>query len=126
MNRFWFGSSINPSNRPTITRAQAGTDLLSGFTVSLALVPEAVAFAFVAGLAPLAGLMRMPFWTFLALWAVNVVPYCALAAYAGSLSTLDDPRPAILAAIGLSASFWAAWAIFNRRQKRAAKAPPSA
>ena len=56
LNRFWFGSSINPSNRPTMTRAQASTDLLSGFTVSLALVPEAVAFAFVAGLAPLAGL----------------------------------------------------------------------
>ena len=56
LDRFWFGSSINPSNRPTMTRAQASTDLLSGFTVSLALVPEAVAFAFVAGLAPLAGL----------------------------------------------------------------------
>ena len=56
LNRFWFGASINPSNRPTMTRAQAGTDLLSGFTVSLALVPEAVAFAFVAGLPPLAGL----------------------------------------------------------------------
>ena len=74
----------------------------------------------------MAGLTRMPFWTFLALWAVNVVPYCALAAHAGSLSTMDDPTPAILAAIGLSASFWVAWAIFNRRQNRAAKAPPSA
>ncbi len=39
-----------------MTRAQAGKDVLSGFTVSLALVPEAVAFAFVAGLAPLSGL----------------------------------------------------------------------
>lgn len=32
------------------------TDILSGLTVSLALVPEAVAFAFVAGVAPLVGL----------------------------------------------------------------------
>ena len=56
LNRFWFGSSINATNPPAMTRGQAGTDLLSGFTVSLALVPEAVAFAFVAGLAPLAGL----------------------------------------------------------------------
>ena len=32
------------------------TDLLSGLTVALALVPEAVAFAFVAGVAPLVGL----------------------------------------------------------------------
>ena len=33
-----------------------GTDLLSGLTVALALVPEAVAFAFVAGVDPLVGL----------------------------------------------------------------------
>jgi SulP family sulfate permease len=32
------------------------TDILSGFTVALALVPEAVAFAFVAGVDPLVGL----------------------------------------------------------------------
>ena len=31
-------------------------DVLSGFTVALALVPEAVAFAFVAGVDPLVGL----------------------------------------------------------------------
>ena len=31
-------------------------DLLSGLTVALALVPEAVAFAFVAGVDPLVGL----------------------------------------------------------------------
>ena len=31
-------------------------DILSGFTVALALVPEAIAFAFVAGVAPLVGL----------------------------------------------------------------------
>ena len=32
------------------------TEVLSGVTVALALVPEAVAFAFVAGLHPLTGL----------------------------------------------------------------------
>ncbi|WP_321530573.1 SulP family inorganic anion transporter [uncultured Desulfuromonas sp.] len=36
--------------------ANAKADILSGLTVSLALVPEAVAFAFVAGVAPLVGL----------------------------------------------------------------------
>ncbi|WP_420836133.1 SulP family inorganic anion transporter [Celeribacter indicus] len=39
-----------------LTPAQAKTDLLSGLTVALALVPEAVAFAFVAGVNPLVGL----------------------------------------------------------------------
>lgn len=37
-------------------RATAKDDLLSGLTVALALVPEAVAFAFVAGVNPLVGL----------------------------------------------------------------------
>ena len=35
-------------------------DVLSGLTVALALVPEAVAFAFVAGVSPIVGL----FWCF--------------------------------------------------------------
>ncbi|MCO8124342.1 SulP family inorganic anion transporter [Stieleria sp. TO1_6] len=38
------------------TTANAKDDLLSGLTVALALVPEAVAFAFVAGVSPLIGL----------------------------------------------------------------------
>ena len=36
--------------------ANAKNDILSGITVALALVPEAVAFAFVAGVDPLVGL----------------------------------------------------------------------
>ena len=39
-----------------MTPRQARIDLLSGLTVALALVPEAVAFAFVAGVHPLVGL----------------------------------------------------------------------
>lgn len=38
------------------TPAQIKTDLLAGLTVALALVPEAVAFAFVAHVHPLVGL----------------------------------------------------------------------
>ena len=38
-----------------MTPRQARIDLLSGLTVALALVPEAVAFAFVAGVHPLVG-----------------------------------------------------------------------
>jgi SulP family sulfate permease len=39
-----------------LTPGQVRTDILSGLTVALALVPEAVAFAFVAGVEPLVGL----------------------------------------------------------------------
>jgi len=44
------------SSQPIGGVAQVKTDVLSGLTVALALVPEAVAFAFVAGVHPLVGL----------------------------------------------------------------------
>ncbi len=53
---------MHPQNRPIMTEfvrkrvANAKNDILSGLTVALALVPEAVAFAFVAGVDPLVGL----------------------------------------------------------------------
>ncbi|WP_299554185.1 SulP family inorganic anion transporter [uncultured Tateyamaria sp.] len=47
--------SIAPGDTK-LTPGQIKTDLLSGLTVALALVPEAVAFAFVAGVHPLVGL----------------------------------------------------------------------
>ena len=43
-------------NLKDMSPAQVKNDVLSGLTVSLALVPEAVAFAFVAGVNPLVGL----------------------------------------------------------------------
>ncbi|MGB5446904.1 MAG: SulP family inorganic anion transporter [Psychromonas sp.] len=41
---------------PQINKSSVKNDLLSGLTVALALVPEAVAFAFVAGVEPMVGL----------------------------------------------------------------------
>lgn len=41
---------------PKINKSSVKNDILSGLTVSLALVPEAVAFAFVAGVEPMVGL----------------------------------------------------------------------
>lgn len=49
-------SDLAGAGKGGLTPAQAKTDVLAGLTVSMALVPEAVAFAFVAGVAPLVGL----------------------------------------------------------------------
>ncbi|MGB0497348.1 MAG: SulP family inorganic anion transporter [Rubricella sp.] len=50
-------ASISPVDRGAgLGPAQLRTEVLSGLTVALALVPEAVAFAFVAGVHPLVGL----------------------------------------------------------------------
>ena len=63
MKRAIFGSFANLtmldlglSNEKNLNAGRIGTELLSGLTVALALVPEAVAFAFVAGVHPLVGL----------------------------------------------------------------------
>ena len=51
-----FGSSHRGDEPHSLSWRQTITAILAGLTVSLALVPEAVAFAFVAGVAPLVGL----------------------------------------------------------------------
>ena len=67
----------------------------------------------------MAGMTGMPFGKFLILWLVSAVPYAAIATYAGSVSSLENPKPAILAAIGLSAFFWFGWMVFRKRTKAA-------
>ena len=47
---------LNVMNDEGLSTARLRIELLSGLTVALALIPEAVAFAFVAGVHPLVGL----------------------------------------------------------------------
>ena len=49
-------AKLRQREKPTMSIGRAKTELLSGLTVALALVPEAVAFSFVAGVHPLVGL----------------------------------------------------------------------
>ncbi|PCJ61638.1 MAG: sodium-independent anion transporter [Rhodospirillaceae bacterium] len=49
-------ANLNDSELPPFTPNRIKIELLSGLTVALALVPEAVAFSFVAGVHPLVGL----------------------------------------------------------------------
>ena len=56
LRRFILGGYYNEAKRPALNARQISVDTLAGLTVSLALVPEAIAFAFVAGVAPLVGL----------------------------------------------------------------------
>lgn len=67
----------------------------------------------------MAGLTRMPFKRFLGAWSLSSIPYAAIAAYAGSVSSLSNPMPAILAAIFLSSAFWLGWSIFTKWKKLA-------
>ena len=56
LQRLICGEFYDDTSRPQLAPKQISIEILSGLTVSLALVPEAVAFAFVAGVAPLVGL----------------------------------------------------------------------
>jgi uncharacterized membrane protein YdjX (TVP38/TMEM64 family) len=62
----------------------------------------------------LAGITRMRFVKFLALWLISSVPYAIIASYSGAISTLENPAPAIYSAIGLTAFFWIGWLTFKK------------
>ncbi|GAB5482606.1 MAG: hypothetical protein Pars92KO_23630 [Parasphingorhabdus sp.] len=62
----------------------------------------------------MAGMTRMSLMRFAMFWLVGTLPYMGIASYAGSVSTLDDPRPAIFAALGLYAVMWTGWFIYRK------------
>ena len=66
----------------------------------------------------LAGMTGMGFPRFLLAWLLSTAPYTLIAAYAGSISSVESPQPAIFAAIGISGFFWIAWYLFHRRNRR--------
>ncbi|RXJ72758.1 hypothetical protein CS022_14075 [Veronia nyctiphanis] len=62
----------------------------------------------------LAGTTGMTFSRFLVAWSVNTIPYCLIATYSGSISTIEDPKPAIITAVLLTAFFWLGWLVFRK------------
>lgn len=65
----------------------------------------------------LAGTCNMSLKRFLFAWSLGTVPYLCVVAYAGSISNLDNPMPAIYAAIGITLLFWFLWLIFMKKNK---------
>jgi uncharacterized membrane protein YdjX (TVP38/TMEM64 family) len=66
----------------------------------------------------MAGITRMPLGRFALFWTIGTGPYMAVAAYAGSVSTFDDPKPAIYATLGLYAIMWIGWFVYRRSYAR--------
>ena len=62
----------------------------------------------------MAGMTRMPLSRFTLFWLIGTLPYMTIAAYAGSVSTIDDPMPAIYAALFLYAVMWLGWLVYRR------------
>ncbi|MCI2284722.1 VTT domain-containing protein [Colwellia sp. MSW7] len=80
------------------------------FSRALPMLPEVTAC--------MSGLTKMPFLKFITFWSVSAIPYAIIATYAGSISSINNPKPAIITAIILSTIFWSAWFILNRLSKR--------
>jgi len=79
---------------------------------AIPLLPEASAC--------LSGITKMGFKKFLLAWLLSAIPYVLIISYAGSISTIDDPKPAIITAIGISVFFWISWFFYHKKHKSVA------
>jgi len=67
----------------------------------------------------LSGLTKIPPMKFILAWMLGSYPYVLLATYAGAVSTLENPMPAIYTAIAITCVMWAAWSLFYYKLRRA-------
>ncbi|NGP90188.1 VTT domain-containing protein [Fodinibius halophilus] len=65
----------------------------------------------------LTGITEMKFPRFVLAWSLSTIPYALIAAYAGSVSSIENPMPAIYTAISMSAALWAGWFLYSQYQK---------
>lgn len=66
----------------------------------------------------MAGATNMNFGRYLAFFGLSTVPYVLIASYAGSISSVDSPQPAIFAVLFLYGTLWTGWYVFRRKQSR--------
>ena len=60
----------------------------------------------------LAGVTKMPYWKYLLFYSIGTLPYAVIAAYSGSISTVNDPEPAIYTFIAIFAGLTLVWITF--------------
>lgn len=65
----------------------------------------------------MAGVTRMSIARYFLFFALSTLPYIMVAAYAGSISSVECPQPAIYASLFLYAILWIGWFIFRRSQR---------
>lgn len=65
----------------------------------------------------MAGATHMKFGRYLLFHLIGTLPYVAIASYAGSISSVDDPMPAIYGAMALYAAGWGSWFILQRKRR---------
>ena len=63
----------------------------------------------------LAGVTGMKFSKFIVAWTLATLPYALVVVYAGSISSLDKPTPAVVTAVLVTGTLWGAWSLFSRK-----------
>lgn len=72
----------------------------------------------------LAGVTKMSYWKYILFYSIGTIPYSIIAAYSGSVSTIDDPSPAIFTFIGIFGGLtlvWIGFLYFNKRELKSCK-----
>ncbi len=64
----------------------------------------------------LSGITNMPFKRYLMALFISSVPYVLIVSYAGSISSIDNPTPAILATMGFLGLLWISGGLLLRKQ----------
>lgn len=67
----------------------------------------------------LAGVTNMSYWKYLFFYFFGTVPFAAVAVYAGSISTVDDPEPGFIAfgaIFGFLTLVWIVFLFFKRKE----------
>ena len=62
----------------------------------------------------MAGMAKMKFTKFFLAWSINSIPYALIAAYSGSISSFENPKPAIYTMIGLYMVLWLFWFLHKK------------
>ena len=65
----------------------------------------------------MAGATKMRFGKYAVLAVISTLPYALIGTYAGSVSSVDSPQPAIFAALFLYAVLLGGWYLFRRKSR---------
>ncbi len=66
----------------------------------------------------MAGATKMPVLRYLLFFTLSTLPYVLIAAYAGSISSVESPQPAIYAALFLYGVLGMGWYAFRYSSRR--------
>lgn len=116
ISRVWGEGAIallikDPGERRSLSRSfqQSGPFMIM-LSRAVPIVPEVTAC--------IAGATGMPFARYCVFYAVGTLPYVLIASYAGSISSIESPQPAIYAVLLLNVVLWGGWFLFRRRTRQ--------